>query len=561
MNEISFSQDLIQNVVIYLDSYLSFGKDSRLEAQLRNSKIRIHTGFTHSLDTDAHPVWVASSRSLEALKTAKGFKIYVKSPTPDFFEQEVEGHFLENLDLMLEHKEFEENFPQLLKVWFVDQQRQRLEKLTRSSNQHLKALTKQMKLHTKEQVESEGLSEIFDKFLTHFEEFYLSINYEALQLSVEKAQKKLFRKNVLQLKTLFEVVPKGLPHFYLGSYKGSHLFLEVKALQEDLSFTFTLNLFVSYLTRLLKSLNLKATEIKPAQILFEAFELLPMPIILTGKDNEVLNYNVAFGKLNLAPSTVSRYENFDEIKAKDQSWTIKKVSFQNARGESRLTIFFPKNTQRNRQFSSGSQDLGIITSSIAHELNNPIAGILAALEVLMMEDFLDDEVITELGEMKQSTLRCKQLVETFLGFSKVSPIQTERKSQLLTECFEQALNLQRFRMIESQLRINLSVTVLHPYSYPLHQPTVTMMAYLIMGELMTSFHHLRLLENKSAKGQVLELTLIEDADNFQVKLRPILFLSRDLSSKLLTYLMEQEKLSLSFTDDGSLVFTHKIMLI
>ncbi len=561
MNDITFSQDLIQNVVIHLDPYLSFGKDSKLEISLKNSKIRIQNDFDLNSDPQAHRVWVSSSRSLDKLKSAPGLKIYVKSLTPDFFEQEVEGHSLENLDLMLEAKEFETSFYQILNVWFTNQQKVRLEKLSRSSSQHLKSLMKKIKIQSKENIETEFLTEIFYKFLIHFEDFYLSINLESLQLSIEKAQKKLFKKNTLSLKTLFEVDPKRNPHFYLGVYKGTHLFLETKNLQDDYTSTFTLNLFVSYLTRLLKSLNLKATEIKPAQILFEAFELIPLPIILISKNGDVLNYNLAFGKLNLAPSTVARYENLDEVKIKDRSWTIKKVIYQNTRGESKLTIFFPKSSQRNRHLNSGSQDLGIITSSIAHELNNPIAGILAALEVLMMEDYLDQEVIGELREMKQSTLRCKQLVETFLGFSKVIPLETQRNNQLLTDCFEQALNLQRFRMIESQLRINLSVTIKHPYSYPLHQPTLTMMAYLIMGEIMTSFHHLRLLENKSAKGQVIDLELFEDADNFQVKLKPRLVLNRDLSSKLLSYLMEQEKLSLSFSEDGSLIFNHKIMLI
>jgi len=179
----------------------------------------------------------------------------------------------------------------------------------------------------------------------------------------------------------------------------------------------------------------------------------------------------------------------------------------------------------------------------------------------MLEDYLSDDELQELQEMKQSTLRCKQLVETFLGFSKVNPILSEKKGQLLADCFEQALNLQRFRMIESQLRINLSVKVKHPYSYSLHQPTVTMMAYLVMGEIMTNYHHLRLLENKSSKGQVIDLELLEDADNFQVFLKPKLVLGREFSSKLLSYLMEQEKLSLSIDEDGTLSFSHKIMLI
>ena len=286
-----------------------------------------------------------------------------------------------------------------------------------------------------------------------------------------------------------------------------------------------------------------------------------MPILLTGETGDVLQYNAAFGRLNLAPSTVQKFENFDEVKNRDQYWTIKKSDFQSVQGERKLTVFLKNTVKKNRSLNSGSQDLGIITSSIAHELNNPIAGILAALEVLMMEDYLDEDTIDELKEMKQSSLRCKQLVETFLGFSRVNPVQTERRNQLLVDCFEQALNLQRFRMIESEVRILLSAKVVHPYSFPLHQPTLTMMAYLIMGEVMTHFHHLMLLEGKRAKGQSIELELHEDADNFQVMIRPQLALNRDFSSKLLSYLLDQEKLSLSYDDEGVLSFNHKIMLI
>lgn len=564
MNELILSQDFTQNVVIYFDSFLVIEKDSKFETTLRALKVRHSQDFSQEKIEQRFNVWIVTSRSLESAKKLQGFKVFVKSDSPDFFESSLDQDSVDQFDLILEREEFDLKFFSLLDLWFRGFQDKQLSSLTRQSNVNLKNLLKDLRLSLKSEQETEEkpLTESFYKFLSLYEGFYLSTSFESLKINVEKAQKKLFKKNLLQLKTLFEIAPKEKTSFYyLGLYKGSHLFLESKEACVEGAQLISLFLMTSYLTRLLKTWNLKATEIKPAQILFEAFESLPLPVILTGVAGELLHYNAAFGKLNLPPSSVLKFENFDEIKNKDHYWTVKKGQYQSTRGERELTVFFPKSSKKNRSLNSGSQDLGIITSSIAHELNNPLAGILAALEVLMMEDYLDSDTLEELKEMKQSSLRCKQLVETFLGFSKVNLMQTEKSKELLIDCFEQALNLQRFRMVESQVRILLSVNVHHPYSYSLHQPTMTMLAYLVMGELMTHFNHLRLLEGKSAKGQSIEIDLREDADNFQLKIRPQLALNREFSSKLLTYLLEQEKLSLSYGNDGDISFTHKIMLI
>ena len=64
--------------------------------------------------------------------------------------------------------------------------------------------------------------------------------------------------------------------------------------------------------------------------------------------------------------------------------------------------------------SVSSEELGIISSSIAHELNNPLGGILAGLSVLLLED-LEMENRLSLEEMKRGTERCRQLINIFLG--------------------------------------------------------------------------------------------------------------------------------------------------
>jgi hypothetical protein len=54
--------------------------------------------------------------------------------------------------------------------------------------------------------------------------------------------------------------------------------------------------------------------------------------------------------------------------------------------------------------------------------------------------------------MKAGVFRCKKLVETFLGFSKLKSENFESKISL-QECYEQATDLIRFRLIENNLVI------------------------------------------------------------------------------------------------------------
>jgi hypothetical protein len=88
-----------------------------------------------------------------------------------------------------------------------------------------------------------------------------------------------------------------------------------------------------------------------------------------------------------------------------------------------------------------------------------------------------------------------------------------------------------------------------------------MLAYLVIGDVMTAFHHLKLLERRSARGLVLEAIVYEDADRFQVVLNPQITLKQGLTSKLLHYLLQQEKLLLDVNSEGEMMFTHQNVLI
>ena len=64
--------------------------------------------------------------------------------------------------------------------------------------------------------------------------------------------------------------------------------------------------------------------------------------------------------------------------------------------------------------SAQSAELGIISSSIAHELNNPIAGIQTLLQTLQMEN-KDSNIANDLKEMSAAIQRCHHIIHQLLN--------------------------------------------------------------------------------------------------------------------------------------------------
>ncbi|MFN3740609.1 MAG: histidine kinase dimerization/phospho-acceptor domain-containing protein [Thermodesulfovibrionales bacterium] len=61
--------------------------------------------------------------------------------------------------------------------------------------------------------------------------------------------------------------------------------------------------------------------------------------------------------------------------------------------------------------------LGLLVSGVAHEINNPLTGVIAYTELLLMKTG-DEKVKNELKKILQSAERCKRIVENLLTFSR-----------------------------------------------------------------------------------------------------------------------------------------------
>ena len=64
--------------------------------------------------------------------------------------------------------------------------------------------------------------------------------------------------------------------------------------------------------------------------------------------------------------------------------------------------------------SAKSAELGIISSSIAHELNNPIAGVQALLQTLQIQD-KNNNLSEDLKEMSLAIQRCSHIIDQLLN--------------------------------------------------------------------------------------------------------------------------------------------------
>lgn len=288
------------------------------------------------------------------------------------------------------------------------------------------------------------------------------------------------------------------------------------------------------------------------------FSKIPYPMAVISHLGDLLIYNESFAKIGILPKECLRFKDQESLEIFQQFYKVRRIEFPISLSDVSYFVFYtiegreaaesfrPKNQQAmEKETSAGTVDeLGIISSSIAHELNNPLAGILAALSLLSLEDDWSEDALIDLDDMKNGAKRCKELVEIFLGFSKFSPSAAESPS--IKDSLDQAINLLRFRMIESNLRLEMKYTAtLEIFSHQINSSVVSMILYLILSELMTAFAHERLItqtQKNIMSGEVLEFSnqIIMRLDydfEYEEKLA---------QSKLLQHLLVFEKLEINF---------------
>lgn len=376
-----------------------------------------------------------------------------------------------------------------------------------------------------------------------------------------KKQNEIYALSIMSSQNLIEddVLGDDNTFIFKLSYEDYFLYIRFKnyEIKRDME---TIDLIMNMISRSLHVLDQKLVK-SDGEIDFwkKIFSKIPYPMAVVSSLGDLLIYNESFAKMGILPKECLRYRDQESIELDQSYYKVRRIDFPiNLLQVSYLVFYTAEKNGIDKAGEKGSKkaasidELGIISSSIAHELNNPLAGILAAISLLSLEDTWSEDALSDLEDMKNGAKRCKELIEIFLGFSKFAP--GTRSVLSIKDSLDQAINLLRFRMIESNLRVEMKYSpTLENFSHQINSSIMSMILYLICSELMTAFAHHRLIAQANQgflSGEVLEFSnqiVIKLDSEFEYE-------DKIAQSKLIQHLLIFEKLEINF-------LKHEIRLI
>jgi hypothetical protein len=421
---------------------------------------------------------------------------------------------------------------------------------------------KKFELKVRSVIGKKGQSSISSDLLLNYFQSLVDLEKELIQaddfLKFEKVLKIFVKNNIekgkFQLISSSELatVPNSVNILPLPKFKGDFIAVELQW-DEDDAFKLTKRLFFYY--TLINFLNSQREILDPFrdENLWEAIlDAIPFPVALLGSEGEVHQHNTLFAKLGFTTKQCLNLKPREKILINDIPYNIFRKDVQHLAEKKVLFVFFTESffLKGDGHLTPSGQELGIISSSIAHELNNPIAGIQAALSLMQLDAQLVPEAQQTLAEMKSGANRCKQLIETFLGFSRVTPTKLELQTHTLGPidiCYQQAQNLLRFRTVESGIRFNFESIKHNDFRAEINPSLLTMTFYLILSELMTLYSHQLLVADKNQIEKVIRGEIIESSQEIQIQLHELNISNLSLS-KLIQNLLTIEKFVLQVSD-------------
>lgn len=104
--------------------------------------------------------------------------------------------------------------------------------------------------------------------------------------------------------------------------------------------------------------------------------------------------------------------------------------------------------------SAKMAELGTIGSSIAHELNNPLGGILSFTQLIKMDMDPQHPLYADIAEMEEGVQRCKEIVQNLLGFTR-NPNADQVGELSLKEVCQRALKIVELQTKSKGIRVQL----------------------------------------------------------------------------------------------------------
>lgn len=218
---------------------------------------------------------------------------------------------------------------------------------------------------------------------------------------------------------------------------------------------------ISFLGKVIKAVSLaidRLTKLEQAEIFKQewdaTFDAILQPVSLVDEEYQVLRVNKTFAdQSKMTPNEIigrKCYEVFlgkkrpcrncqlghsfrlDPSRTRDGQNSVfevfsQNVSLPNQTKSVYVNMYKDMSTrlrfERQIVESAKIAELGIIGSSIAHELNNPVGGIISFLQLIKMDLKGDESFYSDIIEMEKGALRCKDIIQNLLGFTRKSGLE------------------------------------------------------------------------------------------------------------------------------------------
>lgn len=202
-------------------------------------------------------------------------------------------------------------------------------------------------------------------------------------------------------------------------------------------------------------------------------------------------------------------------------------------------------------------ELGTISSSIAHELNNPLGGILTYTQLLKMEMDSRDPLYEDIVEIEKGALRCKDIIQNMLVFTRnpeVDPIEELDLSDVLQRSF---------KIMELQTKsLGIEIKLIQALPSPKLVGHRNLLAQAFKNLMQISLDTIQ--AQQATQARRLSIQIINEADHVEVLIAPFVDQLKNLNSNqnyswtLASQILKDQQGELEISTSTSRVFQAKI---
>ena len=202
-------------------------------------------------------------------------------------------------------------------------------------------------------------------------------------------------------------------------------------------------------------------------------------------------------------------------------------------------------------------ELGTISSSIAHELNNPLGGILTYTQLLKMELDSRDPFYEDIVEIEKGALRCKDIIQNMLVFTRnpeIDPIEELDLADVLQRAFK-IMELQT-----KSLGIEIKLVQALPSAKLVGHRNLLAQAFKNLMQISLD----AIQTQGDSQGRKLSIQIINEKDHVEILFSPFIDEIKNLNSNqnyswtLASQILKDQQGELEISTSTSRVFQAKI---